>query len=115
MTGSATLLILRNLLICLLLAFAFLSASCATNDTAQDIWEKYEARGQHKAFAKGSNGVVGAAWAYSSVLRAVRDAVNSCYKHRGIKCRVTHIDGKPYDKDSLTVQEVRWLYLDGRW
>jgi S1-C subfamily serine protease len=99
MTSSATLLVLRNFLICLLLAFALLSASCATHPTynkAPEVWEKYVIGGLNKAYAVGSNGMVAASWNQPSSQKAIQEALKFCKNGGGISCRVTHLNGKVY-------------------
>jgi S1-C subfamily serine protease len=85
------------------IVFAILSVSCATG---QDAWNKYEAGGQHRAYATGNKGVVGAAWNYPTSEQAIAAAMNSCKREGEIGCHVTHLNGKPYKEISPKKSEV---------
>ena len=85
------------------IVFAILSVSCATG---QDVWKKYEAGGQHKAYATGNKGATGAAWNYPTSERAIKAAINSCNREGEIGCHVTHLNGKPYYETSPKKSEV---------
>ena len=85
------------------IVFAILSVSCATG---QDVWNKYEAGGQHRAYATGNKGVVGAAWNYPTSEQAIAAAINLCNREGEIGCHVTHLNGKPYNKTSPKKSEV---------
>jgi S1-C subfamily serine protease len=80
-----------------------LSVSCATG---QDAWNKYEAGGQHRAYATGNKGVVGAAWNYPTSEQAIAAAINSCNREGEIGCHITHLNGKPYNETSPKKSEV---------
>jgi S1-C subfamily serine protease len=84
------------------IAFAILLVSCATG---QDVWNKYEAGGKHKAYAIGNKGAVGSAWNYPSSKQAIEAAINSCNKQGEIGCHVTHLNGKPYNKTGAKKSE----------
>jgi S1-C subfamily serine protease len=85
------------------IVFAILSVSCATG---QDTWNKYEAGGQHRAYATGNKGVDGAAWNYPTSERAIAAAINLCNREGEIGCHVTHLNGKPYNETSLKKSEI---------
>jgi hypothetical protein len=77
--------------------FAILSVSCASG---KDIWGKYEAGGQHRAYATGNKGAVGAAWNYPTSEQAIEAAINSCNREGEIGCHVTYLNGRPYTETS---------------
>ena len=79
------------------IVFAILSVSCVP---VQDIWKTYEAGGQHKAYATGNNGAVGAAWNYPTSEQAIEAAINSCNREGEIGCHVTYLNGRPYTETS---------------
>ena len=84
------------------MVFAMLSVSCTTS---HDIWLKYEAGDQHRAYAIGSKGAAGAVWNYPTSDEAIESAKNLCIREGGIDCRVTHLNGKPYFATSLEESE----------
>ena len=85
------------------IAFAILSVSCAAG---QDIWKKYEAGGQHRAYAIGNKGAVGAAWNYPTAEQAMQAAISSCNREGEIGCHVTHLNGSPYNGTSPKKRET---------
>jgi S1-C subfamily serine protease len=84
------------------IVFAILSVSCASG---KDISEKYEAGGQHRAYAIGDKGATGAAWNYPTSEQAIAAALNSCKREGEFGCHVTDLNGKPYNKTSSKKSE----------
>ncbi len=84
------------------IVFAILSVSCATG---QDVWNKYEAGGKHRAYAIGNKGATGAAWNYPTSEQAIRAAIKLCNREGEFGCHVTHLDGRLYDETSASKGE----------
>lgn len=68
-----------------------------TNSTtpADDLYSKYRAKPNIKAFSIGTNGVAGASWGASSTSEAIDLAQKTCMNSGGLNCSVTEVNGSP--------------------
>jgi len=86
------------------IVFAILSVSCASG---KDIWGKYEAGGEHRAYAIGDKGATGAAWNYPTSELAIEAALKLCIREGEFGCHVTNLNGKPYNETSARkIEEI---------
>ena len=65
----------------------------------ENLYSQYWKGDHNKAYAVGSNKVVGAAWGQSSVEAARSLAITNCKEAGGVDCRIINVNDKTEDLD----------------